>query len=178
MTRFSTLLGVFFLGLNSEVAAVEKTSIYELPVEFRDSAGERVRLQKFRGQPVVMTMTYSSCPYACPRILQRVKNLQKKARQAGKTAKFVVVTFDPARDTPKRLAEVKRGSEETADWVFLTGTESATRQLSMVLGIRYQKNPEDGNISHDNKILVLDENGVVRKELNGLNIDPADALTP
>lgn len=154
----------------------ESASVYDLPLSFTDQHGASAPLSRWRGRAVVMTMTYSSCQFACPRILQRMRNLQKAYREKGMKADFVVVTFDPERDSPARLKEVQKGTTESGDWTFLSGKDAATRQLSMVLGIRYERNPEDGHISHDNKILILDEKGVIRKELNGLQPDVSEAF--
>jgi protein SCO1/2 len=176
MMQIKVVLSLSLLLFSGFVYAADKTSIYDLPVEFKDTSGKKVLLSQFKGKPTVMTMTYSSCPMACPRILQRVKGIQKTAKKDGKEANYVIVTFDPERDTSAHLAKVQKESDGTAGWSFLTGSNASVRQLSMVLGIRFQKNPEDGNISHDNKIVVLDEKGVIVKELNGLNVDPTDSL--
>jgi protein SCO1/2 len=176
-SAFVTLSALSMLFLAPMAAsAASDSSVYDLPLTFTNQKGESAPLSQYRGRPVVMTMTYSSCQFACPRILQRMKNLQKAYREKGMKADFVVVTFDPARDSPERLKEVQKTTPETADWTFLSGKDAATRQLSMVLGIRYERNPEDGHISHDNKILILDEKGVIRKELNGLQPDVSEAF--
>ncbi len=152
------------------------SSIYELPFSFTNAKGETVKLSDLRGKAVAMTMTYTSCEHACPRILQRMKNLEKAYKEKGKKAAFVVVSFDPSRDTPARLKEVQKTSSGTGGWIFLSGKDTTTRELSMVLGIRYEKNPEDGSISHDNKIVMLDEQGRIQKELNGLSPDVSEAF--
>jgi hypothetical protein len=39
----------------------------------------------------------------------------------------------------------------------------------MLLGIKYSRNPDTGDIMHDNKIVMLDASGTVTKELLGLD---------
>lgn len=175
--QFTLVLRCVLIGLLPAAGlASETASVYALPFSFTNTKGESVKLADFRGKPVVMTMTYTACEYACPRILQRLKNLRKAYNEKGMKAEFIVVSFDPSRDTPTRMKDVQAKSPGTEGWVFLTGKESTTRQLSMVLGIRYEKNPENGSISHDNKILILDEQGRIRKELNGLIADVSEAF--
>jgi len=168
---FVSLISVFAAPAHSEV----RGSIYDLPAKFKIEGGDQVSLSKWKGTPLVMTMTYTSCEYACPRIIEKLKNVQKHYDQKKKKGQFIVVTFDPSRDTPEKLKTYHNTTGELAkNWIFLSGSEVDTRTLSMVLGIRFERNPENGNISHDNKILIINEKGEITQELNGLNADVSD----
>lgn len=167
---------VFFLSMFFIAAAFAATSgsIFDLPAKFV-SEGKEVTLSKWKGTPLVVTMTYTSCQYACPRILERLKNVQKHFDKKGKKAQFLVATFDPVRDTTQKLKSHQESVGEIAkNWKFLTGSEPELRQLSMVLGIRFEKNPESGDITHDNKILIIDESGKLVQELSGLSPDVSE----
>lgn len=161
---------LFFLSLlvGSPAFAAEG-SIYDLPVVFKNENGADVSLKKWAGKQVVVTMTYTSCEYACPRILKKLKDVQKEADRLKMSMEFVVITFDPTVDTSAKLKSYrKEASHQEKNWTFLTGTEEGARQTSMVLGIRFSKNPANGVISHDNKIILLDEKGTISKVLNGV----------
>lgn len=179
MIKNKAFIFIALASLLSSVAPVHaaevRGSIYDLPAQFKTKSGESVSLSKWKGTPLVMTMTYTSCEYACPRIIVKLKNVQKHYDKIKKKAQFIVVTFDPLRDTPEKLNGYHKSTGEIAkDWVFLSGAEADTRRLSMVLGIRFERNPEDGNISHDNKILIINEKGEITQELNGLGPDVSE----
>lgn len=168
---FALVLASFAVPAHSEVHG----SIYDLPAKFRLESSDSVSLSKWKGTPLVMTMTYTSCEYACPRIIEKLKNVQKYYDKKKKKAQFIVVTFDPSRDTPEKLKGYQKSTGEIGkNWIFLSGAESDTRKLSMVLGIRFERNPEDGTISHDNKILIINEKGEITQELNGLSADVSE----
>lgn len=165
---------LFFLPLSLQ-AAEPKGSIYDFPGKFKTQTGAPVALAEWKGTPLVITMTYTSCQFACPRIIEKLKAVQKKFDEKKKKAQFVVITFDPARDSTATLKSYHaKTGDLTKNWVFLNGSASDTRRLAMVLGIRYERNPEDGNISHDNKILITNDKGEIIQELNGLNPDVSE----
>jgi hypothetical protein len=59
-------------------------------------------------------------------------------------------------------------------WTFLVGSEEDTRTLVMLIGIRYSRNPNSGDIMHDNKIVLLNGAGEVTKELFDLDASIED----
>jgi len=62
------------------------------------------------------------------------------------------------------------------NWVLLHGDEEGIRDLAMVLNVKYKKQP-DGSFTHSNMITMLDRNGVIRAQSEGLGADPAPILT-
>ena len=51
----------------------------------------------------------------------------------------------------------------------------AVRTLSVLLNVQFEKDAE-GNFSHSNIISVLDKNGVLRFQKEGLNADQAETI--
>lgn len=166
---FQRLAASFMTGFVGLSVYASSQSIYQAPLAFRNDQGTKVTLSKWKGRPVVIGMAYTSCSHTCPLILKKMREVEKKLG-LEKTADFVVVSFDPENDTPAVWAEYRKKSEITAaNWHFLSGSEQATRTLSMLLGIKYKKDPETGAIMHDNKILMLDREGSIAGVLNGLS---------
>ncbi len=158
-------------------AADEKASLYDLPIEFQTDSGKKVKLENWKGRPLVVTMAFTSCQFACPLMMKTLQKLQKAFDERKRDADFLIISFDPENDTVSALAKYRRTTKlDFKNWTFLTGTEADTRKIAMVLGIRYNKNPESGAISHDNKVLIINAKGETEKELIGLNIDPKDAF--
>jgi protein SCO1/2 len=152
------------------VAAAGAPSLYEAPLAFRTDRGEAVTLDHWKGETVVLTMVFTSCQATCPITMAKLAAIQERFDRDHVAARFLVASFDPARDTPEHLARYRVDTNQTKpNWTFLVGSEEDTRMLAMLLGIKYARNPLSGDIMHDNKIVLLNGDGVVTKELVGLD---------
>ena len=158
-------------------AELPELSIYNLPSTWTTQDGQDIELQELRGKVLVMVMVYTSCKAACPRLVADMRNIEKQvpAEDLDKL-KFIMVSIDPATDTPERLKEFsKENMMEEDHWMFLRGTEAATREFATVLAVSYKKiSPID--FSHSNIISVFDENGVLVHQREGLGVDNAETV--
>jgi len=178
-SQLSIAMLLVLLTSSSGMAASseEKASLYDLPISFSTDGGKLVQLENWKNRPLVVTMTFTSCQFACPRMVESLKKLQKLFDEKKRAADFLIISLDPEHDTAPTLSKYRRDKKiDFKNWTFLTGSETDTRKIAMVLGIRFNKNPESGSISHDNKILLINGKGEIDKELVGLNIDPKDAF--
>lgn len=156
-------------------------SIYQLEGEWTDASGAVAPLARLAGSPVLMLLFYGTCDYACPLLvhdLQRVEALLDPSTR--EQARFVLVTFDPARDTPERLARYAQESKlEAPRWRLLHGPPDQVRELAATLGVRYRPTGT-GQFSHTMRIVLLDRTGVPVEHWDGLSrpLEPiAAALT-
>lgn len=150
-------------------------SLYQAPLTWRTDRGDTVGLDRWKGKPVVLTMVFTSCQATCPLTMGKLGEIQKRFDRDKIAAEFVIVSFDPARDTPDKLAAYRKHTNHTNEnWTFLVGSEEDTRMLAMLLGIKYSRNPVTGDIMHDNKIVLLNGTGEITKELVGLDASLED----
>ena len=150
-------------------------SMYQAPLTFRTDGGETVTLDHWKGRKVVLTMIFTSCQATCPLTMGKLVEIQKQFDREKITAHFVIVSFDPLRDTPEKMAKYRADTGHmNSNWTFLVGSEDDTRTLAMLMGIKYSRNPITGDIMHDNKIVLLNGAGEITKELLGLNASIAD----
>lgn len=157
-------------ALVAPAPAPASDSLYQVPLTWRTDRGETVTLERWRGTPVVLTMVFTSCAATCPITMAKLKAIQDRYDREGRTAAFVIVSFDPARDTPEKLARYRADTGLLRpNWTFLVGSEDDTRMLAMLLGIKYARNPISGDIMHDNAIVLLGPDGAVTKTLLGLD---------
>jgi len=128
-------------------------------VMLENQAGEAVSLHELRGQLVVVTFFYSSCRVMCPLLgvyMSEVRN-QVRAMEGGHDVHFVSMSFDPERDTPKRLqAYGSRYGAESEDWWIARPREKLDRLLEAfgVVAI-----PHDGEFTHNAAMYLLDRGG-------------------
>ena len=96
------------------------------------------------------------------------------APAARARTRFVLVTFDPGTDTPERLRALaaERGMD-LSRWSLVRGADGDVRALATVLGVQYSRvGPRD--FTHSNVITVVDPQGVVARQVEGLR-QPVDA---
>jgi protein SCO1/2 len=136
-----------------------------------------VQLTAFRGQPQLIAMIYTHCGYACPMIVQNMKRVLGQLSDAEQAqVGRVLVTFDPERDTPDQLQVFARAHNlNLDDWTLLRSSDMNVRELSAVLGVRYQQEAS-GMFSHSSLITVLDADGVIIHQQQAIN-QQLDATT-
>jgi protein SCO1/2 len=144
-------------------------SIYQVSSDWTTQDGERVKLGNLAGKTRVAAMAYTSCEVACPRIVASMKRIQKKAHSAE--VGFVLISIDPERDTPAALkAYARKMNLDESDWILLTGSPDDVLELAALLGVRYRK-MADGEFAHSNIITVLNVQGEIVYQQNGLGAD-------
>lgn len=73
-----------------------------------DHAGRRTRLSEHRGHPVVLFFGYTHCPDLCPLTLERLQRMRSELGARGEALRILLISVDPARDTPERMARYVR----------------------------------------------------------------------
>lgn len=156
-------------------ASLSARSIYQLEQTWTNDAGESVSLASLRGRPVVIAMFFANCEYACPVLVSDMQRLrQTLPENARARAQFVLVSFDPARDTPAALKAYRERAALDAGWTLLHGDANAVQELAMLLGIKYKQDAR-GQFSHSNLITVLNDQGEIAFQRAGLMGDVSEA---
>jgi len=150
-------------------AAPTERSIYQLDATWTDDAGRPFKLAELRGRPVVLALFFTSCGYACPRIVADMTRVRETLPAAVRVqARFVLVSFDDQRDTAPVLHAYREQHELPADgWVLVRGTPDDIRELAAVLGVQYKRDAL-GMFEHSNLITVLNADGEIVHQRAGL----------
>lgn len=160
-----------------EPGAPTDFSIYHQASTWLDQTGAERQLSSLEGRVQVVAMLYTNCSVACPRIMLDMKRIEGElGPELREEVGFVVVSIDPERDTPQRLAEFAAGSRLDPDrWTLLTAGEGDILELAALLGVQYRET-EPGEWVHSNLITVLDARGEVAHRQLGLGTDPTETL--
>lgn len=104
------------------------------PREFTLRAADRddVRLSDFRGRAVLLFFGYTSCPDACPLTMSKLKRAIELVGDRRGDARVVLVTVDPAVDTPVRLREYVQRFDP--DFVGLGGGRTELAEVARSFG--------------------------------------------
>jgi protein SCO1/2 len=73
------------------------------PFRLTDQDGRAVTLESYRGTPVLLFFGYTHCPDICPLTLGKLARAIRDAGEDARDTRVVLVTVDPARDTPAAL---------------------------------------------------------------------------
>jgi protein SCO1 len=156
---------------------ISDNSIFQLNSIWTNQDGEHVSLRSFMGKPVVLTMFFANCTYACPLLVNDMKKLEISL-PANKLNeyRFVLVSIDPERDSPAKLKTYaqERGLD-LSRWTLLTGKNDDIMELAATIGFKYKKD-DNGNYSHSNLITLLNEKGEIIHQQVGLNQDIAETV--
>ncbi len=123
--------------------------------------GEPVSLESYRGQVVLMYFGYTFCPDICPASLAELAEAAELLGDKADEVQVVMVSVDPARDTPEALREYMDYFDSS--FVGLTGTDGEIRAIADAYGVFYQA--EEGSaatgylVDHLASVFVIDKNG-------------------
>lgn len=152
-------------------AAVAGPSIYELAMSVTSAGGQQLDLDLDRGHPTLISMFYGSCAAACPLLIDTIgRTLDQVPASKRDDVRVLLVSFDPARDTPARLRELVRSHHLDGRWTLAAASDGDARTLAAVLGIRYRV-VEGGQFFHTSAIVALDREGRSVARMDGIG-DP------
>ncbi len=146
---------------------------YDLLGAWRTQNDKPVMLASLRGKVRVVTMGFTRCKFACPRIFHDMQKVETALGADADKVGFTFLSIDPLHDTPAamaaKMAELKMSGER---WTFLTALDDTVQQLAVALNFKFQV--VEGFFAHSNLIAVLDEDGNVihREESLGADIEP------
>ncbi|HEU4720658.1 MAG TPA: SCO family protein [Gemmatimonadaceae bacterium] len=147
----------------SAAADTESFSVYELPGEWRDQSGAPRSLASLRGAPVLLALVYTHCSATCPLAVAELKRVAAIDRRA----RLVLVSLDPERDDPARLARYANElGLDPARWTLLTGSDAEVRDLAATLGVRFRRVTAE-DLAHSNLVTILDSGGRIVGQASG-----------
>jgi protein SCO1/2 len=157
------------------VGTISSESLYQLNDTFQTQDNKRITLSHFSGKPTIIGMIFTHCTYACPRLTADIKNIEEKLNHENGKVNFLLVSFDAERDLPEQLKKFATAQDLDNNWTLLHGSETSARTLSVLLNVQFQKDAS-GNFSHSNVISILDKNGVLAFQKEGLDADPSEII--
>lgn len=137
-------------------------SIYHASGRWLNRNGEEIALRSLQGKVQVVSMLYTNCDYACPRIIADLKRIESALTdQEREQTRFLIVSIDPERDTPDRLTSfADENNLDPHNWTLLNGSSGDILELAALLGVKYQR-VSDRDFSHSNIITVLNQAGEI-----------------
>lgn len=126
--------------------------------------GQEVQLSDFQDKIVLLYFGYTFCPDVCPSSLSDLKLVQNKLDESGEKIQVIMVTVDPERDTPEKIAEYVNHFHPT--FIGLSGTKEEVDAAGKGYGVYYEKH--EGTeatgylVDHTARIFVIEPDGTYR----------------
>lgn len=141
-----------------------------------DQEGRVVQSARFQGRKIMLNFIFTRCPIAtmCPAATMKMMATQKLAQESGvNNIEFVSITLDPEYDTPAILkAYADERGIDTANFSFLTGPQSAIKDLLAQFGIIAEF---EGNLlKHTLATVLVNEKGKIIYRADGSAWEPGD----
>jgi protein SCO1/2 len=139
--------------------------------QFTNELGEAVRLSQFKGEVLVFTFFFTSCPFPdyCPRLTGNFVETSQElsaTTNAPKRWQLLSISFDPAHDNPEKLKSYATAAHyDPTHWNFLTGDETQITSLADQMGENFWH--EGASIGHNLRTVVVDPSGRIQKIFAG-----------
>ena len=152
------LLLVVSCQSSHEFAGAQLSAPQSVPDTVLESINGPMRLHDFRGKYTFVYFGYTFCPDFCPASLSVLKRVKEGLGQAEDEMAVVMITVDPERDTPEKLAEYMAYFDTS--FVGLSGDKETIDAVGAPFGLYY--NRHEGSeasgylIDHTARIYLLD----------------------
>ncbi len=132
------------------------------PFDLVAADGSAFTLDSLKGQWTFMSFGYTHCPDVCPTMLATFNAMDQKTRHLDQPAKYLFISVDPDRDTPKKLGEYVAYFNK--DFLSATGKQENLLNLTRQLGILYAKVDNQDSalgylVDHSASVLLINPQG-------------------
>jgi len=146
-----------------------------------DQTGRAVTQTDLAGKFLVVDFLFTSCSLTCPVVNSHMAQIQLLTTNQP-DVKLVSLTVDPRDDTVAVLAKYgERFGADANRWLFLTGDKTELYNLIGTTFLAQDTNDAftymPGNFAHTERIVLVDPQGNVRADFDGLNDNVASAVT-
>ena len=160
----------FAAGAADTSVVVPGDSVYQLSANLTDQSGRTFLLSDRRGQPLLVSMFYSSCKFVCPMLVDALRATQAQLNATERDhVDVLMVTIDPAHDSVAVLARTAKQRElDPVHWTLARTDAKTVRKLAALLGVQYRALP-NGDFNHTTDLILLDRQGRIAARTSELN---------
>jgi protein SCO1 len=134
------------------------------PLALVDQDNRPFAVDRLRGRWTFVFFGFTSCPDVCPLTMAALAETHKLLANVPERLRpqLVMISVDPERDTPERLAGYVKAFDPT--FIGATGTKTAIDELAQRMGVLVAKRPiEDSyTVDHTTSVFLIDPDGALR----------------
>jgi protein SCO1/2 len=148
------------------------------PISLEDGNGAPVTQANFAAQPSIVYFGFTHCPDTCPTTMYALARALQQP--GGYDIQPIMITVDPARDTPAVMKQYVHSGGFPPSLVGLTGTEQQVNAAAAAFKVYHQARPIEGapadqyNVDHSSLLYVMDRRWRTRAVMNSKDASPTD----
>jgi protein SCO1 len=146
------------------------------PLALKNSLGQPVNIDSYRGKAVLVTFIYDHCPDVCPIIVGNLHTAQKELGPEASKLQIIAVSVDPKGDTPTTVKAFLKQHQMTGKMQYLIGSRPQLERTWKAWGIaaRVPKNSPD-QVEHSALIYGISGSGKITT-IYPANFKPAEIV--
>ena len=149
---------IFFLTSKSNLKGTTISPPWAAPeINLVTHNGDSFTMSSQRGKVVLLYFGYVNCPDECPLTMAHIKLAVESLDNHTKDVQVLMVSTDPARDTPQALKDFM--GHFAPSFLGLTGTPEELQKVWKDYGVTV----EQGGETHSTFLYVIDPAGNVRE---------------
>jgi protein SCO1 len=144
-----------------------------------DQNKKEVSSSDLKGKVWISNFMFTSCDTVCPPMTANMATLQQKIKDEGLDVELISFSVDPEVDTPEMLkAYVEQYNADQSTWRLLSGySQEYISNFSLKNFKTPADKPKKGNqVIHGVKFYLMDKEGKLQKEYDGLQNTPYDEI--
>ncbi|MDQ0184049.1 SCO family protein [Cytobacillus sp. FSL W7-1323] len=182
MKKLAAVIGLFTIILAAcGQSGIENALNYDVgDFNYTNQDNQAVGLSDLEGKVWIADFIFTSCETVCPPMTYNMSQLQDKVKEEGiENVEFVSFSVDPTVDSPEALKDFANNYEiDFSNWHFLTGyTQEEIESFAVDSFKSLVKKPKnDDQVIHQTSIYLVDQNGVVMKDYDGVSDVPYEEI--
>jgi len=130
-----------------------------------DQNSQPFDVARLRGRWSFVFFGFTSCPDVCPVTMTALAATSKQLATLPEQLRpqVVMISIDPERDTPERLADYVKAFDPS--FVGATGTKAEIDEFALRMGVAAAKRPIEGgsySVDHTTSVFLVDPDGALR----------------
>ncbi|MCA1027237.1 SCO family protein [Cytobacillus kochii] len=182
LKKLVAVIGLFTIMLAAcGQSGIENALNYDVEdFNYTNQDNQAVGLSDLEGKVWIADFIFTSCETVCPPMTYNMSQLQDKVKEEGiENVEFVSFSVDPTVDSPEALKDFANNYEiDFSNWHFLTGyTQEEIESFAVDSFKSLVKKPKnDDQVIHQTSIYLVDQNGVVMKDYDGVSDVPYEEI--
>ncbi len=157
MAVLATTAAVLFITRKQSFhGVVINPPFHAAEIKLTDFNSQPFQLRSLRGKVVLLFFGYTNCPNECPLTMAHLKRALESLGSRAQDVQVIMVTTDPARDTPEAMKRFL--GKFNPNFLGLLGTPDELAKAWKDYGVTVLDNGE----THSSYIYVIDQNGNFR----------------
>lgn len=117
------------------------------PLSLISQEGARITEANFKGRKSLVFFGFTHCPDVCPETLYKIGSAMSLLPEGVKAPRTILISVDPARDSPEALSQYIASNGFPTDIVGLTGNDEELEAVATAFAAPFSRNEDPDSVS-------------------------------